>query len=89
MFGIVTTYEQWRFYWLPSCNQIAAATEIDTKVTVDNIDREREDEEDDDEELISRRRRNATSDHRRVPIFTCNVIVEGQCLAAKYISGIT
>jgi hypothetical protein len=31
VFGIVTTYEQWRFCWLPSCDQVAAASEFKSR----------------------------------------------------------
>lgn len=33
VFGVVTTYKQWRIYWFPQCDKIAHATNIDATIT--------------------------------------------------------
>lgn len=38
VFGIVSTYKQWRFYWLPDCSDIAATTEIKTEPSQGNLE---------------------------------------------------
>ncbi len=48
VFGIVTTYEQWRFYWFPSCDEVAAGEEIDERLHMKEP-KEEEDEEDEEE----------------------------------------
>jgi hypothetical protein len=29
VFGIVSTFSQWRIYWLPECDEVAAASSVD------------------------------------------------------------
>lgn len=46
VFGIASTYNQWRFYWLPSCDKIAAKDHVNEFITV----KENKEEEDDESE---------------------------------------
>lgn len=34
VFGIVSTYSQWRFYWLPECDKAAEASTVDEFIAV-------------------------------------------------------
>jgi hypothetical protein len=48
VFGIVTTYTQWRLYWLPDCDDIAAATSVNETLSVGAPQQLDEEEENDD-----------------------------------------